>query len=502
MKDSVLSQALARLLPALAVVCLLGSCDLLRSKEKIAHALAGVEKARNELVQVEAPVSAAAAKQAEAASALRYADEQIKTQEDQEGLTWWRSQRLDKQRDLGEAKRAWQRADFERRRLGRDYVDAELVYKKAGGSFRDPELAQAWIAKLASEAQPSAAETRLWSSRLILYGAGFLGLCLIMLLAVTRSSWLRVGRKLGLGTGLPRIRLRSAEEKPKEMAPLGGRYKLDLVVGHGGMGRVWIGKDIHSGVQVAVKQMAAIEGVDRYAVRELYKREARALEALRHPHIVRLIESVDADDGLYLVFEFVTGKTLQHVLAERKVLAWPMARGIFVPVAQALGFAHSKGLVHRDIKPQNIMITDAGVVKVMDFGLAKSLGVPQAAPAVPSGPLPAPSPMDMMTAKTKTMAGTPSYICPEAAQGIVSPGYDIFALGVCLYQCLTGGLPFGYGGWTADAAMRYIPPGVLVTGLDRRLDGLLAGMLEADLAKRIPSCEELLRRMNDIPVSP
>ena len=232
----------------------------------------------------------------------------------------------------------------------------------------------------------------------------------------------------------------------QEKGLLAGKYRLDQVAGRGGMGRVWAAWDTSLDRQVALKEMAPELAGDP-ALRELYLKEARTLAALHHPNIVEIFEIVEQPPQVYLVFEWVSGKTLGQLLAEKGSIPLETARAILAPVCEALAEAHAKGVVHRDLKPANIMVTGDGRVKLMDFGIARELGGAGAgAPDAAAGPDP------VKAVRTRTVAGTPAYRPPDALEGVITPAFDVFSLGVCLYECLTGRLPFGTAGCPAQGA--------------------------------------------------
>ncbi len=268
---------------------------------------------------------------------------------------------------------------------------------------------------------------------------------------------------------------------------LAGKYEMGPLIGRGGMGNVYEAFDHSLGRPVAIKKMSDRLAVLEGQARELLLREARTVAALRHPAVVAIHEILEDGPDLYLVFEHVKGRTAHELLARKGHLPLPLAAEILLPVCQALEYAHSRGLVHRDLKPANIMITDDGLVKLMDFGIARSLGerVPAAKPAETAADLPG-------SAKTATVVGTPQYMAPEVEAGVVSKQGDVYALGVCLYELTTGRLPaplaqLRRGGWpTASAARPGLPPA---------LDALIEDSLRADPAQRLGSAREFAQRL-------
>jgi serine/threonine-protein kinase len=204
---------------------------------------------------------------------------------------------------------------------------------------------------------------------------------------------------------------------------LGGRYELGALLGTGGMASVYQATDRVLGRRVAVKVLGPPYDQDPAFV-ERFRHEARMAAALNHPGVVAIFDSASEGDLHYLVMEYVQGQTLAELLRDRGPLSPRLAAEIAQRVCLALGAAHEQGLVHRDVKPANVMVDRAGMVKVMDFGIAKTLAA--TAPRDGEGPL-----------------GTAPYLSPEQAQGGPVDGRsDLYALGCVLYELLTGTPPF------------------------------------------------------------
>ncbi len=224
-----------------------------------------------------------------------------------------------------------------------------------------------------------------------------------------------------------------------------GNIRLEELLGEGGMGRVFVGVDDRLGRTVAVKAIHPERRLEPRA-RDHFLREARILSQLEHPNICRLYELVEEDGNDYLVLELVRGKSLRELLngspsrAERLDIA--------EQILKALAAAHSMTVVHRDLKPDNIMITSDGVVKVLDFGLARTVAAvdPQAAEATAEN-LSAPPPSAAGTANLTVVGavkGTPQYMSPEQARGEpVTAASDMYSLGLILSELFSGRPPYG-----------------------------------------------------------
>lgn len=211
-------------------------------------------------------------------------------------------------------------------------------------------------------------------------------------------------------------------------ALIAGRYRLINRVATGGMGSVWEGWDELLQRQVAVKQLLPQPGISRddaEIARHRVIREARITARLHHPHAVTLFDVVEHAGQPCLIMQFVPSRSLNAVLQEHGVLAPSVVTRIGAEVASALAAAHRVGIVHRDVKPSNVLITPDGSAKLTDFGISHAAG-------------------DVSLTSTGMVSGTPAYLAPEVARGAAS-GFpaDVFSLGATLYAALEGAPPFG-----------------------------------------------------------
>ncbi|MGW8887697.1 Stk1 family PASTA domain-containing Ser/Thr kinase [Streptomyces sp. NPDC055749] len=239
---------------------------------------------------------------------------------------------------------------------------------------------------------------------------------------------------------------------------LDGRYRVDARIAVGGMATVYRAMDTRLDRVLALKVMHPALATDASFV-ERFIREAKSVARLAHPNVVAVFDQGAQGAYVYLAMEYVAGCTLRDVLRERGALQPRAALDIMEPVLAALGAAHRAGFVHRDMKPENVLIGDDGRVKVADFGLVRAVGT--------------------VTETTGSLLGTVSYLAPEQIEhGTADTRADVYACGVVLYEMLTGGKPH-----TGDTAAQVIyqhlnedvpAPSAVVPGLPVELDGLVA----------------------------
>ncbi|WP_318204001.1 Stk1 family PASTA domain-containing Ser/Thr kinase [Streptomyces sp. SCL15-4] len=239
---------------------------------------------------------------------------------------------------------------------------------------------------------------------------------------------------------------------------LDGRYRVDARIAAGGMATVYRALDTRLDRVLALKVMHPALAADGAFV-ERFIREAKSVARLDHPNVVQVFDQGTDGSYVYLAMEYIAGCTLRDVLRERGAVQPRAALDILEPVLAALGAAHRAGFVHRDMKPENVLIGDDGRVKVADFGLVRSV--------------------DTVTSTTGAVLGTVSYLAPEQIEnGTTDPRVDVYACGVVLYEMLTGAKPFS-GQSPAQVLYQHLhadvpPPSALVPGLPGALDELVA----------------------------
>ncbi len=217
---------------------------------------------------------------------------------------------------------------------------------------------------------------------------------------------------------------------------LDARYRLDAQIGVGGMSTVYRAFDQVLEREVAIKLLNREIARDSDQL-ERFRREARAVAQLSDPHIVGVIDAGEDEGHPYIVFEFVEGETLKQRIRRAGRLPIPEAVAYAIEIARALGVAHARGIVHRDVKPQNVLIDAEGGARVTDFGIARSLEE------------------DGLTADGRVL-GTTDYVSPEQALGNpVTPQSDLYSLGVVLFEMLTGEVPFR-GETQVAVAMKHV----------------------------------------------
>jgi hypothetical protein len=267
------------------------------------------------------------------------------------------------------------------------------------------------------------------------------------------------------------------EERPDlEGRRLGDRYRIEAMVASGGMAEVWRATDEVLGRPVAVKVLHDRLARDR-DVMARFRREAVAAARLSHPAVVRVFDTGDEEGLHYIVLELSEGRTLQDVIDGDAPLPPSEAVAMIRTVLQGLAHAHRGGVIHRDVKPSNVLLDGNGLVKVTDFGIAKA------------------SFADDLTT-TGNMMGTAKYLAPEQVEGgPIDARADLYAAGIVLYELLTGRPPFEAETNLAAATMRLTteprPPGALRPGIPRSLDQVVMRALARDPDGRYQSAEEM-----------
>jgi eukaryotic-like serine/threonine-protein kinase len=254
-----------------------------------------------------------------------------------------------------------------------------------------------------------------------------------------------------------------------------GRYRIQRKLGAGGMADVYLAEDQELGRRIAIKILNSRHGNDDQFI-ERFRREAKNAAALNHPNIVSIYDRGEAEDTYYIAMEYLDGRTLKELIVGRGAAPINVAIEYARQILSALRFAHRHGIVHRDIKPHNVLVDGEGRVKVTDFGIARA-GTSQ------------------MT-ETGSIVGTAQYLSPEQARGgEVDPRSDLYSLGVVLYELLTGKTPFD-GETPVEIAMKHLsntpkPPSKLRPDVPPELDMVVMRALAKNPDDRYQSADEM-----------
>ena len=265
----------------------------------------------------------------------------------------------------------------------------------------------------------------------------------------------------------------------RDLAPetiIDERYSILSRIGSGGMADVYCAQDLQLGRKVALKLLYRRFAEDEEFV-ERFKREASAAAGLQHPNVVGVYDRGEWDGTYYIAMEYLEGRTLKQLLQEEGPLAPERAIDIVVQILRAARFAHQRGVIHRDIKPHNVIIDEEGRAKVTDFGIARA------------------GASDMT--ETGSIMGTAQYLSPEQAQGhAVSAQSDLYAIGIVIYELLTGRVPFD-GDSPVTIALKQVselpvPPSAYAPAVTQELDAIVLRALEKDPARRFADAEEFI----------
>ena len=257
---------------------------------------------------------------------------------------------------------------------------------------------------------------------------------------------------------------------------VGGRYEITAPLGEGGMARVFRARRLADGRLVAVKVLREQYAHDKELVAR-FEREAQAVARLSHPRMVQVLDSGRDGDVHFIVMEFVPGEDLKTLLRRLGSLTEARAREVGAQVCEALAYAHERGIIHRDIKPQNILLPPGGQLKVTDFGIASA-------------------PASSEITATGTVLGSVQYLSPEQARGLpVGRSADLYSLGVVLYEAVTGVLPFD-GNSPITIALKHVresPPVPRGQGqsISREMERIILKALAKNPFDRYRSAEEL-----------
>lgn len=259
---------------------------------------------------------------------------------------------------------------------------------------------------------------------------------------------------------------------------LDGRYELTELVGEGGMADVYRAMDVLDNRMVAVKILKK-EYSESEEFQRRFRNESKAIAMMSHPNIVKIYDMGFSDKMQYIVMEYIDGITLKDYIDSERVLNWKDAVHFVIQILRALQHAHNRGIVHRDIKPQNIMLLTDGTIKVMDFGIAKFA-------------------REESRTATDQAIGTVHYISPEQARGDdIDAKSDIYSVGVMFYEMLTGKKPFDTDNPVSIAVMHMqnapVRPRDINPNIPSGLEEIIMHAMEKDLNKRYQSATDMIR---------
>jgi len=258
---------------------------------------------------------------------------------------------------------------------------------------------------------------------------------------------------------------------------VGHRYRIIDIIGTGGMAHVYRAVNLSSRKIVAIKVLKDEYRNDAEFLRR-FEREARAVLHLSHENIVRAFDVGETDGLPYIVLEYVDGRTLKDIIDENGPMPSRIAVALVVQVLDALDAAHAAGIIHRDVKPQNVIVMQSGKVKLMDFGIAREVDA------------------NTVTFAGSTVLGSVHYLSPEQAKGLpVNEGSDLYSAGIMLYEMLTGRVPFD-GDTSVAIALKHIsenpvPPIELTSKVSPALNDVILRALNKDVTRRYDSANEM-----------
>jgi serine/threonine-protein kinase len=269
--------------------------------------------------------------------------------------------------------------------------------------------------------------------------------------------------------------MRPGDETTVEGRLFDGRYRMIRRIGSGGMARVFLAEDVDLHRDVAIKVLHDRYSEDAQFV-ERFAREARAAAGLNHPNIVAIYDRGQSEGSYYIAMEYLDGETLKDVITREGPLPERRAIDITLQLLAALRFAHRREIIHRDVKPHNVMVLRDGRVKVADFGIARA--------------------GDSEMTEAGSIVGTAQYLSPEQARGQhVGPESDLYSVGVVLYEMLTGRVPFT-GDSAVAIAMKHVqetpvPPRQIVPTIPPELESVVQRAMAKDPARRYHSADEM-----------